>query len=146
MPLVSATRLRIARARHLLPFYVDTFRSLQQARRAPGYVSGALLRDKERAFWTLTLWEREADMRAYRNGGAHGAAMPKLLRWCDEAAVAHWEQDASGLPTFDDAHARLLHGRFTNLPHPSARHLAREIPPPRGRPTPPLGPKRTRAA
>jgi hypothetical protein len=37
-------------------------------------------------------------MNGYRASGAHRATMPKLQHWCDEAAVAHWEQDAAALP------------------------------------------------
>jgi hypothetical protein len=32
--------------------------------------------------------------------------MRKLLDWCDEAAVVHWDQEVSGLPTRQDAHRR----------------------------------------
>lgn len=143
MPLVSVTRLRIARARHLLPFYVDVFRSLRQARRAPGYLSGSLLRDRDRAFWTLTLWEDEASMRAYRNAGAHKDAMPKLFEWCDEASVTHWEQAGRELPSWEEAEARMrAQPRWTKLPRPSPRHVAGTLPPMAGRGAPPLGPKR----
>ena len=38
-------------------------------------------------------------MNEYRGAGAHMEAMPKLLTWCDEAAIAHWTQDNPEVPT-----------------------------------------------
>lgn len=142
MALVSVTRVRVARRRHLLPSYLDTFRSLRQARRAPGYLAGSLLSGADRTLWTLTVWRSEADMRAYRNAGAR-AAMPKLMRWCDEAALTHWQQEGDALPAWSGAEARLrADPGWTRLPAPSERQRAGHIPSIRGRGMPPRGPKR----
>lgn len=91
MPFVSLTRLKLRSRRYLPAFAWHTWRSVRQVKHAPGFRSGALARDPHGGFWTLTLWQDEASMRAYRNTGSHRKAMPKLIGWCDEAAVAHWE-------------------------------------------------------
>jgi hypothetical protein len=79
----------------------------------------------------MTAWASEANMKAYMHAGAHGAAMRKLLDWCDEAAVAHWTQDAATLPSWADAHRRLQQeGRRSKVHHPSANQTAFVIPPP----------------
>ena len=99
---------------------------------APGYLGGQLNRDGL-AFWTVSLWEDEAAMRAYRQDGAHKDAMRRANVWCDELATAHWLQETLELPAWDDIARRVAEGRFLKLQHASPRHLAREVPPPRSR-------------
>ena len=71
-------------------------------------------------------------MRVYLSSGAHGRAMPKLKDWCDEASVAHWQQDDPALPSWEEAHRRMLDvGRRSKVRQPSAAHLAFEIPKPK---------------
>ena len=59
-------------------------------------VGGAILRDRDWTFWTLTAWDGPESMRAYMLASAHRAAMPHLSHWCDEACTVHW--DAADLP------------------------------------------------
>ncbi len=93
-------------------------------------MSGALARDAEGGFWTLTLWKDLATMRAYRNTGAHRRAMPKLIGWCDEASVAHWEQEAVALPSGEEAHEKMRgSGRMSKVRHPSPAHSAMQTAP-----------------
>ncbi len=67
-------------------------------------------------------------MKAFMNSGAHGLVMRKLLRWCDEAAVAHWTQEGTELPSWEDAHKRLQReGRRSKVNHASPAHTAYEI-------------------
>jgi heme-degrading monooxygenase HmoA len=132
MPLVSVTRLRLRSWRYLPEFFWRSWRTVSQARSAPGYLGHALLRDEKLAFWTCTLWRDEASMRAFVTWGAHRSAMPRLMDWCDEASVAHWEQEFAALPSWTDAHRRLqAEGRRSKVKHPSPAQERFEVPPPR---------------
>jgi hypothetical protein len=71
-------------------------------------------------------------MRAFMTAGAHRAAMPKLLEWCDEAAVAHWTQDCDQEPAWEEAHRRMRReGRASKVNHPSEAHRLFDVPAPR---------------
>jgi heme-degrading monooxygenase HmoA len=62
---------------------------LNQAQGADGYLTGSVLRDRRLIFWTLSVWESQASMRAYIRAGRHRAVMPMFAVWCDEASVGH---------------------------------------------------------
>lgn len=82
-------------------------------------------------FWTVTAWEDGAAMNAYRTGGAHRKAMPKLLEWCDEGAVAHWTQESAEIPSWQEAHQHMVkEGKLSKVNHPSADQRAGRIPAP----------------
>jgi heme-degrading monooxygenase HmoA len=131
MPFVSITRLRVRAWRYLPAFIIQAFRSARQASLAPGNLAVTLLRDANLTFWTRTVWSEEAAMRAFMLAGVHRKVMPRLLEWCDEAAVAHWNQDALEPPAWDEAHQRLQHeGRTSKVNHPSPAHRRFEIPAP----------------
>ena len=75
-------------------------------------------------------------MKAFMHSGVHGPVMRRLLDWCDEAAVVHWTQDAAELPSWAQAHQRIQQeGRPSKVNHPSAAHIAYEIPAPTTRRT-----------
>ena len=131
MPFVSVTRLRLRSARYLIPFMIYALMSSRQARRSRGNLGVKLLRDANRAFWTLTAWQKDEDMRSFMMAGSHRRAMPKLLDWCDEASVAHWSQETAELPGWDQAHRKLVEqGRPSKVKFPSSDHTARRIPAP----------------
>jgi hypothetical protein len=89
------------------------------------------LNDRKKTFWTATIWTTEAAMKKFMLAGAHRDAMPKLLNWCDEAALVHWTQEGSELPTWSEACRRLQsEDRRSKVNHPSAAHLAYEFPEP----------------
>jgi hypothetical protein len=143
MPFVSVTRLRLRSAWYLLPFIGHTYLGMRQTQHAPGFLDGQLAGGPGRTFWTLTVWRDEADMKAFRVAGAHKRAMPRLLDWCDEAAVAHWTQPDAALPTLPDALARLVElGRTSKVRHPTPAHAAGDVAPDR---QPPLGGTRLRS-
>jgi hypothetical protein len=125
MPLVAVTRLRVRSYRFLLPFGWHAWRSFRQAKHATGGLGVKLRKANGLAFWTLTAWEDEAAMHAYRIAHPHRAAMPKLLEWCDEAAVAHWNQESAELPSWETAERHLAEsGRLSKVNHPSVDQRA----------------------
>jgi len=76
----------------------------------------------------VTAWEDEAAMRKYRQQGAHGRVMPRLLNWCDEAAYVHWNQDTPELPDWSQAHRRLVsEGKLSKVYHPSPAHVDKQF-------------------
>ncbi len=53
--------------------------------------------------------------------GAHRQLVRRLLEWCDEAALVHWEQENLE-PDWHDAQRRLQsEGRRSKVNHPSHR-------------------------
>jgi hypothetical protein len=105
-------------------FLYRAFRSQRQAERSDGFLGGYVAMARRRAFWTVTLWRDVEAMRAYRRAGAHLAAMPRLLGWCDEAAVATLA-DVDSLPDPDEAVRRLAaEGRLSKVRHPSLAQSA----------------------
>ncbi|MFD1033216.1 DUF3291 domain-containing protein [Sphingomonas hankookensis] len=132
MPFVSITRLRIRAVRFLPAFLIDTLSSARQVKRADGYLGGRMLADRRRTYWTMTLWDDAATMRAYMTTGPHRRAMPKLLRWCDQASIAHWTQDDTTLPTWEEADRRMRdEGRVSKVHHPAVGHDPMTFDPPR---------------
>jgi hypothetical protein len=112
-----------------------TFLSQRQVMRAPGFLGGRLLLDARRTFWTLTAWESEQAMKAFRGSGPHAKVMPRLAEWCDEAAYAHWEPTGTAVPLWPEACELLLsEGRLSRVAHPSAAHDTRQFAKPRLRP------------
>lgn len=144
MPFVSLTRLRIRSLLFMPQFAWRAFHSVRQTERADGFLCGKVLQEARNTFWTMTAWEDESAMNAFRTSGSHRAAMPKLLYWCDEASVAHWVQDTTDLPTWMEAHQRMVKdGRPSKVHHPSADQTANRIPAPKpGRGEGTLKPKR----
>jgi hypothetical protein len=132
MPLVSITRLRVRSFRYLPAFLVGSLRSAREAKNSSGNLAVSVLSDANLAFWTRTLWTDERSMRAFMFAPAHRSVMPKLLQWCDEAAVTHWLQDSSEPPSWQEVHRRLQEeGRTSRVDHPSAAQLRFEISPPK---------------
>jgi hypothetical protein len=102
-----------------------TFRVQRQTVRAPGFIGGRLLIDNLHTYWTLTVWEDEKSMKAFRGTGTHARVMPKLAEWCDEAAYAHWMADRL-IPNWPEAYERLLsEGRLSRVARPSQDHESR---------------------
>jgi hypothetical protein len=132
MALISVTRLRLRSVRFLPQFVWWGFRSGVQAKRARGNVTATGLQDSHLTFWTLTAWTDENSMRAFMLSGAHKRAMPKLVEWCDEASVVHWHQESADLPSWTEAHQRMVEeGRLSRVRYPSDSQVAKRITPPR---------------
>jgi hypothetical protein len=116
-------------------FLWQTFRSNRQVSRSQGFRAGRLLVDAHRTFWTLTAWEDERSMKAFRGSGAHSQVMPRLFQWCDEAAYAHWMPAEEKLADWTEAYERLAReGRLSRVAHPSVDHEAKRFASPRLKP------------
>lgn len=125
MIFLSLTRLRIRSVRYLPFFLLYALRSRHQAKHSPGFLSGKLLADRDRTFWTMTAWRNMDAMRGFMTSGAHKSVMPHLLDWCDEASVAHWDQEELSLPSWDEADRRMRElGRPSKVKYPSPRHAS----------------------
>lgn len=132
MPFVSVTRLRLRSIRFLPAFAVHTLGTLRQVRGSAGFLGGSLLPDRRWTFWTLTVWTDRDAMRGYMTAGAHRTAMPKLLDWCDEASVMHWDTPAAALPVWAEATDRMRgEGRPSKVRRPSPDHAAMTFAAPR---------------
>jgi hypothetical protein len=143
---ISVTRLRIRSPLFMPGFAWLAFRSVEQTRRAAGFLGGRLLPDADRTFWTLTAWTDAEAMRAFMTAGPHRAAMPRLVDWCDEASVAHWTQDSDALPDWAEADARMRReGRPSRLRKPGPHHQDLSFAPPRTTASAPLAPAAARA-
>ena len=124
MAFISITRLRPRSFRYFPGIALDTWRSRRQLRGTRGFIGGYLASGPGLALWTVTVWEDEASMRAYRNTAPHLKAMPKLIGACDEAAVVHWTSEAPAIPSPAEAAERMRQGRTSKLRHPSPEHAA----------------------
>lgn len=145
MPFVSVTRLRVRSIRFLPSFAFSALRSQSQVKASPGFLGGAFLADRSRTFWTMTAWTDEESMRRFMTSGAHKAAMPGLLEWCDEASVVHWERPESELPTWSEADQRMrADGRASKVRNPSPLHATFSYRPPRVTRSGPILPAGTR--
>ena len=83
----------------------------------------------------MTMWDSAESMRAYMTSGAHKAAMPKLLHWCDQASVTHWQQDGDSLPSWEEAEFRIrTEGRPSKVLYPASGHTDLTFESPRLRP------------
>jgi hypothetical protein len=132
MPVISVTRLRVRSSRYLLPFIFFSLRSARQAKTAEGNLGVSLLNDVNKAFWTCTVWATEEAMKTFMLSGPHRKAMPRLLGWCDEAALVHWSQESGQKPDWQEAHRRMQQeGRRSKVRHPSPAQEKYEIPRPK---------------
>jgi hypothetical protein len=120
---VSVTRLRVRSAAYLPQFLWYNFVIQRQAERAQGLIGVRLLVDSNRTYWTLTSWESEKAMKAFRGAAPHSKAMKKLPEWCDEAAYTHWTEDTPRLPEWNEAYERFVQSaKLSKVQHPSDAH------------------------
>lgn len=128
MPFNSITRLRLRSFWTLPAFLREAQLSGAQAAQARGFLGGALLPEGRLVFWTRTAWANEAAMKAYRDSDAHRAVMPKLIDWCDEASVAHWEGEVAS--DWDAIYQRMVElGRTSRVRRPTEAHQQKRFSP-----------------
>jgi len=131
MPIVSVTRLRLRSVRFLPLFYIHAHRIIAQIRKAEGQLAGAVKREGDLAYWTVTIWRDEIAMQAFAASGAHRSAMPHLQDWCSEAGMVRWVQQGADLPDWAEAARRLREeGRASNLRYPGPDHAGLTYPAP----------------
>jgi hypothetical protein len=131
MPFISITRLRVRSWRFLPSFFLQAVLAARQARAAAGNLGVSVLREAGNVFWTRTLWDAESSMRSYLLAGVHRRVMPRLLEWCDEAAVAHWTRESPQPPDWQESHRQLVTiGRPSKVRHPSEAQRQYQIPAP----------------
>jgi hypothetical protein len=131
MPLASITRLRVRSIRYLPEFLFRALASVRQARSSSGCLSADVRREVKLIFWTRTLWRDEQSMRAFMTTGAHRVVIPKILDWCDEASVTHWQQDRDSPPDWPTAETKMrTEGRVSRVRNPSLAHCRGETVPP----------------
>lgn len=136
MAFVSITRLRLRSWRFFPMFAWYALRSARQAARAEGNLATRVLRERRNTFWTTTSWIDEAAMKKFMLADGHRTAMRHLARWCDEAALAHWNQENADPPTWSEAYTRLRkEGRRSKVNYPTPAHVAFEFPEPEVRTT-----------
>ncbi len=107
MSFVSVTHFRLRSIRFAPFFILHANWTIAQIRKADGFVAGAVERDADLVFYTLTVWRDGHAMRAYGAGGGHRKAIPHVVDWADEASVGHWTQPGSDLPDWPEAVRRL---------------------------------------
>ena len=130
MPFVSVTRLRVISILYLPAFMRANEASVRSMKGLQGFLGGSELIDRGLIFWTLTLWDDELSMKAFRNGQSHRSAMQRLPDWCDEASYIHWIQASDTLPDWATASSRLLEeGRLTKVKAPSVAQVLGRFPP-----------------
>jgi hypothetical protein len=122
---VSITRLRVRTVFYMPLFMLHALRTMRQAQKAPGVLGVETRFEKNNVVWTKTIWSEESAMKKYRASGAHQIAMRLLAEMCNEASYTRWEQNEPALPTWEEAHAKILQtGKLSKLKHPSALHTA----------------------
>lgn len=120
MILVVATRLRLRSGRYLLLFLWHAWLSSRQAKQAAGNLGVVTHASSHLTFWTISFWQDEAAMKAYRNTGTHRTAMPKLARWCDQAKTTRWYQAEAKLPSWREIEQRLAEATDSQFVRPSS--------------------------
>jgi hypothetical protein len=124
MPHIAVTRLHVRDETYLDEFIQAAFVIATAAEDAHGCEHAeAAFEPDGHTLWTRSVWIDRLAMRRFMVSDAHGAMMPMLREWCDEAAMVDWEQDDPRPPRWADAHDRLQReGRASTLDRPSPAH------------------------
>jgi hypothetical protein len=101
---------------------------LWQAKNAEGNLGIRLRKTGGLRFWTLTIWENENALKAYRNIILRGKVMLRARHWFDENSAAHWEQESTGMPSWEDAASLLKeHGHLSKVDQPSGTQKSGQV-------------------
>jgi hypothetical protein len=67
-------------------------------------------------------------LKAYRDIKLRGKVMPRARHWFDENSAAHWEQESTGMPSWEDAVSLLKeHGHLYEVDHPSGTQKSGQL-------------------
>jgi hypothetical protein len=122
---VSITRLRVRSIFYMPLFMLHAMRTMMQAQKAEGVLGVDTRFEKNNVVWTKTVWTDESAMKKYRGSGAHQIAMRLLSTICSEASVARWQQETAEMPSWEEAHRRMLtEGKLSKVKYPSPLHAA----------------------
>lgn len=131
MPVVVITRLRLRDPSDFEEFFQHALAVVEQAQKADGNLATDGLADANNTYWTRTVWQDRTLMNAFVGGQPHVTTMERIDGWCDEATFVDWEQVTVDLPSWPDAHARLVaEGTPASLTNPAPAHHSRDFPPP----------------
>ncbi len=106
MVVVSGTRIQ-ARKWRALSLLRASMKAARQAEAAPGFIGGALLKDRKRAYWTVTVWQDEPSLQAYRDDGAHAGMMKQIRDVATAFVSARWNSDHEIVPGWKEVHDNL---------------------------------------
>jgi hypothetical protein len=127
---ISITRLSLRSIWYLPGFLSSNNQSVKQLLITPGFVAGKELIDKNFVFWTVTVWNADADMKSFRNSPPHRRAMQRLPTWCDEATYMHWLSEKPQIPAWDTICEKMIaEGKVSKVRHPSKNHTDKNFPP-----------------
>jgi len=130
MSFVSVTRLRVKSIFFLIPFMRANEASVRELKASVGLLKGKELIDKKLTFWTITIWENEESMKAFRGSYSHRNAMQYLPKWCDEASYHHWVQEDNEVPDWDTISEKLYsQGKLSKVRNPSKAQIENQFPP-----------------
>src|SRR4051794_1723880 len=102
---ISVTRLHLRGKRKLPSFFLHTFISTMQSKKAEGLISSSFNNEKWDTYWTLTAWESKEHMKVFRNNGNHLRAMKISRNIADGLESINWE--AETIPTWNECKDRL---------------------------------------
>jgi hypothetical protein len=129
MVFISATRLRVKSIFFMPGFIISNESSIKQLIKTYGFLGGRELIDKNLTFWTITMWEADANMKEFRNSSPHRKAMQKLPIWCDEASYVHWTQEENQFPDWKMIFEKMLiEGKTSKVRNPSENQLSKNYP------------------
>lgn len=128
MPIIAVTRARLKSVRFLLPFMRCSLQCWWKARNAEGNLGSRVRKTRGLRFWTMTMWDNEDSLKAYRDIKLSGQVRSSARQWLEENSIAHWEQEGSRMPSWKDAACLLKeHGHLSEVDHPSESQKSGQI-------------------
>ncbi|MEJ3657324.1 DUF3291 domain-containing protein [Actinomycetes bacterium KLBMP 9759] len=105
---VMASRFRVRKLSHVLPFFVDAMRVYAQTRRSDGAVGVSLVaRPLRREFATLSAWRDRAALQRMVRTEPHRSVMVRRRAVMAESVFRFWNTSGSEPPTWDEADVKL---------------------------------------